>query len=238
MNLIDEYKTNLALNLFKSLSVGYTPEPKYEIPMKYINKKCTTKGSIYPDRQLLLLQIIKLIGTPINSKQRYIIAMAYAWSRVQYRSEAIKFINLYLDNPLYEGAYKNIKHPFCHSQEEERKYHIYDMQNYLAEAYIGLYDFDNALLTYEKMIEIFPSIPIAYFGKTETLTKLNRLEDCYNWLITIRKQSPYYKVETRITELGQKIKDDWFYNSINKLINETNEKIMKGYKYKPRKKNG
>lgn len=89
----------------------------------------------YPDRQAVLLKIIQLIGEPSTPQERYIVAKAYAWSRVKYRDKAIYYLNLYLANNIYEGAYIHKHHNFYNTLEDEKKYHLSEMYNLLGTAY-------------------------------------------------------------------------------------------------------
>lgn len=99
-----EENTELAFQLFNSLYLGCDIDKKYEKSVnEIINSMKDTTG--YFDRQQLLDKIILLIGEPQNTKQRYIVAIAYAWSKASYRKKAIKYLELYLSNELYEDAY-------------------------------------------------------------------------------------------------------------------------------------
>lgn len=96
--------TELAIQLFHSLWLGYGVDKKYKkIVDETINSLRDDTG--YFKRQDLLDKIIELIPNPKTPKQRYVIAMAYAWSRASYRKNAIKYLELYLNNELYEDAY-------------------------------------------------------------------------------------------------------------------------------------
>lgn len=209
--------TNLAEQLFNTLTVGNDIDNLYKFQVNKILKECTPKGKDFPNRQEVLLHIINLIGEPKNSKERFIIAKAYAWSHVKYRKEAIKYLELYLNNDLYIDSYSH-KHHFHNSTlEDEKKYHLIEMYDYLAKAYEGEHDLEKALINYEKIIQIFPENPRGYVGKKRILIKLNKLEECHNWLCSVKK-SKYYKIHYIPTADGKKLKDDWFKTTIDELI--------------------
>lgn len=237
MGLLDIFKTNidnieLAEELFNTLSVGGSTSQKYERAIKKIENECKD-GSDYPDRQKILLKVIELAESPDTPKQRYLIAIAYAWSRANYRDKAITYLELYLNNEIWDEICK--RYSSDGNYEEGKQKHLIEMYNFLAKAYISEYDFDKGLEISEKMINIYPQNPMGYFNKTEVLTKKNELQKCREWLLEVKK-SPYYKIYKYKDALDREYKDDWFYTSINKLLAETEEKIKKGYVYRPRKK--
>ncbi len=230
------YNTELAEQLFNTQILGGTINKKYQFKVSKILKECTPPKKQYPERQQVLLKVIELIGEPQTPKERFLIAKAYAWSRVQYRDQAIYYLELYLSNPLWEETYLHIRHNINNTIETEKNYHLNEMFSYLAKAYEGKYDFDKALQIYEYLISIFPEHPSAYRGKANILIKQNKLDECLLWVKSLKKLQ-YYKIKTYKNEIGQTIKDDFFNFTVNDLISDIEEKISKGYKYKPKKQN-
>lgn len=231
MNLSNLFKvdnTELAYQLFETQMLGGNVNKKYKYSVNKVLKECTPKGDLYPERQQVLLKIIDLIGDPKTPKERFIVAKTYAWSRAEYRNDAIQYLELYLNNPLYKEAYINNVYD---TPEKNKLHHLSEMYGYLGKAYIGEYDFDKALSTYEYMINIFPENPSAYIGKCETLIKQNELSKCYDWLLNCKKL-PYYKLNK---QNGKTEEENWFHFTINRLIKDVKEKIDKGYIYRPRK---
>lgn len=227
-----KYVVNLAEQLFNSQTLGGTNNNIYKLQVNKILKQCTPPKEKYPEKQQVLLKCINLIGEPKTPKERYLVAISYAWSRTQYREFAIKYLNLYLNNNLYVEIYshRNYKINGKSTLEENKKHHLVEMYNYLGKSYIGIYDFENALNSYEKAINIMPQNPVGYFGKTEVLVKQNKLQECQYWLLECQK-SPYYKLDKNKLITDPK---NWFYKSINDLLDNINHKIEKGYIYKPR----
>ena len=231
MNLSNLFKvdnTELAYQLFETQMLGGNVNKKYKYSVNKVLKECTPKGDLYPERQQVLLKIIDLIGDPKTPKERFIVAKTYAWSRAEYRNDAIQYLELYLNNPLYKEAYINNVYD---TPEKNKLHHLSEMYGYLGKAYIGEYDFDKALSTYEYMINIFPENPSAYMGKCETLIKQNELSKCYDWLLNCKKL-PYYKLNK---QNGKTEEENWFHFTINRLIKDVKKKIDKGYIYRPRK---
>lgn len=222
--------TDLALQLFNTQVLGNDIERKYKHKINKILRSCTPKGDKYPERQQVLLKVIELIGEPATPKERFLIAKSYAWSRASYRNKAIQYLKLYLDNPLYEEAYIHNLHNYNDTPEKSKLYHLSEMYGYLGKAYIGEHNFDKALEIYEYIISIFPEYPPSYMGKCEVLIKQNKLLDCKNWLIDC-KNLPYYKLNK---QYGETENENWFYFTIKRLLKDVEEKILKGYVYKPR----
>ena len=127
------------------------------------------------------------------------------------------------------------KHAPIHGLYDYKKQTLVNTMYWLADCYEKDYQFDKALITYESMINILPNYSSGYIGKTSILTKTNHLDLALNWLKSIKK-SHLYKTYSYIDEIGNKYINNDFKDSIDKLINETESKIKKGYIYTPRKK--
>lgn len=223
---------DLAEQLFNTQVLGETVDSIYKHQVNKILKQCTPKNKQYPERQQVLLKVIDLIGEPATPKERFLVAKAYSWSRVEYREKAIHYLELYLNNELYKEAYIHQFRNINDTEEIQKKYHLNEMYGYLAKAYIGTYDLAKALEIYEYLISIFPKHPLAYRGKCECLIKQNKLKECYNWLIEVQKL-PYYKLNKKYSETAP---ENWFYYTINSLLNDVTEKLDNNYVYKSRKK--
>lgn len=222
--------TELACQLFETQMLGGEIDKKYRYKINKILKECTPIDSDYPERQQVLLKVIDLIGEPKTPKERFLLAKAYAWSRANYRNQAIKYLKLYLNNDLYSEIIKT--YSSNNSYQEGLQHHLSEMYGYLGKAYIGEYDFDKALSVYEYMIKKFPNDPPSYIGKCEVLIKQNKLIECRDWLIDCKKLS-FYALNK---EYGKTEDENWFHFTINRLLKDVEEKISKGYKYRPRKK--
>lgn len=235
-NLLNYFKKSninnidLAEQLFNTQILGNNINPKYNDKINTILDECILQGEQYPDRQAVLLKVIQLIGEPQTAKERYLVAKFYAWSKVQYREKAIHYLELYLNNNLYTEAYIHNFRNINDTPEIRKLYHLDEMYCYLAKAYEGTYQLDKALNIYEYLISIFPGDPTAYTGKTNILIKQNKLNQCSEWLKNVKKL-PYYKLNKKYAVTAP---ENWFYFTINKLLNDIEEKIEKKYVYKTR----
>lgn len=213
--------SELALKILQSLSIGYTFSP---IEKKQINNAIKDCKS----RQEIINKAIELCGEPNTPKKRYIYAKGYAWSNKEYRQLAIKYITLYLNNPLYENAYINKFKNIDDTIEKRKLDHICDMKEILADIYMKVYEFEKSLQIYEELIKINPTMPIFYRKKTESLIRLNRLDECITFLKNTKK-SKYYKEYSKYTPTS------WFISTIDELLEDSINKKINGYMYKPRK---
>lgn len=221
---------DLAEKLFSTLSIGSTSVSNNK-QIRAILKQC-------PTRQDILNKVIELCGNPITPRQRYILAKAYSWSKSEFRRQAILYIEQYLSNPLYNDAYKNLHHSSAGKQftlDEEKNIHISEMYSYLGKAYEGEYEFDKALVCFKKEQELAPFWPSPYCHICDVLVKQNKLNEAMKTYISARK-SPYYKPIKYKDLLGTSHTDDTFKKVIEAKIIELQEKLDKGYVYKPRKK--
>lgn len=210
-NIACSNNPQLALNILNSLSIGYSLNSQEQ---KLI-KKCNS-------RQEILNEVINICGEPNSPMTRYIYAKAYAWSNIEYNEEAIKYLNLYLNNELYVDAYQHRYHDINNSLEVERKIHLYEMTRYLGQAYEKKYDFDKALECYKKCLEYQENFQVPYLDIANIYRKKNNLQESLK-IMNKAKSSVYYKNDFKVV-IDEKIKD-------------YEEKIKKGYKYKPKNKN-
>ncbi len=212
---------NLALNIFHTLSVGYNSSFLEKILIKYILKDCK-------DRQDILNKVIEVCGEPNTPQKRYIYAITYAWSNKEYRNKAIHYLELYLNNELWEESFihkfRNINDTF----EIQKKDHIYDLTKYLAEIYEKEYQFNEALKNYEKMIKLDPYLPFGYNGKISIMIKKNKIDEAIQYLKVIKKSKYYCKNNNYYP-------NNWLMASIDDLLKKCKNLKEKDYVYKPRK---
>ncbi len=214
---------NLALDIFHTLSVGYEYSFLENLIIKYILKDCK-------NRQEVLNKVIEICGKPNTPQKRYIHAITYACSNKEYRDKAIYYLELYLNNELWEEGFihkfKNIKDAY----DIQKKDHIYDLTKYLAEIYAKEYKFNDSLKNYEKMIELDPYLPFGYSGKVSTLIKQHKIDEAIFFLKKVKKSKYYIKNE-------EYSPNTWLIDSINNLLKDCINKKEKNYVYKPRKNN-
>lgn len=225
---------DIAEELFDSLSMSTrigTEKVKRQI--EAILKQC-------PTRQDILNKVIELCGEPVTPRQRLLLAKVYASSSVEFRKLAIVNIEEYLNNPIYEDEYINRHHSYADktfSVNEEKNIHISEMHCMLGKAYEGEYEFDKALTCYRKEQELTPFWPASYCHICSIFMKQNKLNEAMEVYLAA-KRSPYYKPIKFKTVLGDSYTEDTFKKVIDSHIIELQEKIDKGYVYKPRKNKG
>lgn len=116
---------DLALKLFETLSVSTgTLTGSEKRIIDDILRTCK-------DRQDVLNKVVEICGEPNTSQQRYIYAMAYSWSNKEYRRRAIKYLEMYLSNPLYEDIYLNRFSYLNETIESRKNKHLISMHNAL-----------------------------------------------------------------------------------------------------------
>ena len=214
---------NLALDLFNTLSVGYEPSKLNKFKINLILKKCNS-------RQDILNKVIEICGLPDTPQKRYIYAMAYGWSNKEYRQKAIYYINLYINNDLYEDVYIHKLNKIDSSIEQRKNEHLCSIYDLLAEIYIKEYEFENALKFVNMCINIDPKMPLFYRKKVEILIKTHNIDLAINFLNDIKNSSYYSKNNDYVPKT-------WFIDTIDELLNNCEELKKKKYVYKPRKSN-
>lgn len=213
---------DLALKLFETLSVS--------TGTLTVNEKRIIDGILRTckDRQEVLNKVIEICGEPNTSQQRYIYAMAYSWSNKEYRRKAIKYLEMYLMNPLYDDIYLN-RFSYLNEPTESRKdKHLISMHNALGEIYEKEYMFEEALANYEKSISLNPYNPLLYRKKVGVLIKIGKINEALIFLENVKK-SKYYITNNLYIPI------DWFIKTIDELILDCKDKIENNYVYKPRK---
>lgn len=220
---------DIAQALFDSLNVGHTIPDSLISTVNQMLNDCKT-------RQDILNKIIDLTIDANTPHKRYLLAMANIYSGAKYRQNTIHYINLYLNNPLYEDAWKHIHHDINNTLQIERNLHISKMYSYLGKAYEGEYQFQEALNAYQTAIKFDPASPLAIIDSSNILVKMNQLNEALTFLKSFTN-SPYYVRKNKKTTLdGKTYYDNWYKSSIDNAISDVKAKIKNGYKYKPRKK--
>gem|GEM_PF-942019 len=211
------------------------------IPVTHSSKDSLAKAKSIvqqcPTNQDVFNKIIELCGEPKTSRQRYILAEAYAISRVAFRKQAIYYLQLYLSNPPYEDAYIYSHHLVGHresSVEEEKNIHLGHMYDNLGKAYEGEYEFEKALECYKKELELTPFWPVGYYCVACILIKQGKMNEAMQVYLNA-KLSPYYEPIKYKSPSGDFYVDNVFKRVIDEHIAELQEKINRGYVYRPRK---
>lgn len=204
-------------NFFKSKEIKKSPDLAEKIfeyrpyqpyindcPDKDVREICKNCKNI----QDTFNKVIEYCGPPNTPKARYIYALTYAWSRVEYNDLAIKYLELYLNDELY--------YPIS-----DKTYHIFEMRRYLGQAYEKKRDLDSALKNYQICLQITNKYPAPYLDIANVYRKQNDLNKALE-ILKEATNSPFYINDFKV--------------SIDNRIEEYTNKLKKGYKYKPRTK--
>ena len=173
-------------------------------PDKEVREICKNCKNV----QDTLNKVIEYCGEPDTPKARYYYAIAYAWSRIEYNDLAIKYLELYLNNELFNPV-SNIQ------------YHKYEMYRYLGQAYEKKKDLDLALKNYKICLDLMPELQVPYLDIANIYKKKNQLDKSLEVLENSKKTN-YYKNE--------------FKKVIDRYIEDYKQKIKNKYIYKPRNK--
>ena len=216
-NKIELHDLEYAEDLFSTLCIG---APASEEAKKFSNTH---------DRQEVLEEVIRISKQYNSPHGRYLTAIAYAWSRVAYRKEAIKYLNDYLNGePYTEGAIHRFYHYYEDKNrmfEESLSIQQSSMYGYLGKAYEGEYMFENALKAYEKADELNP------MGTLSTLLPicevLIKMGDIDKAIKILKNKKLNHLTGIELTQQKKLRKNQ---------LEIYGEKKKKGYVYKPRRK--
>lgn len=220
---------DIAQALFDSLNVGHNIPNSLTNIINQILDNCKT-------RQDILNKIIELTIDANTPHKRYLLAMANIYSGAKYRQNAIHYINLYLNNLLYEDAWKHIHHDINNTLQIEKNIHISQMYLYLGKAYEGEYQFPEAFNAYKTAIKFDPTSPIAVIDSSNVMVKMNQLNEALAFLESFTNSPHYINMNKKITLDGKTHYDDWYKTSIDNAISNVKDKIKSDYRYRPRKK--
>ena len=168
------------------------------------------------------VRIAELCLPATTNEQLYYASKAYVWAGASYRKEAIYYLEKYIEaGATYEGT---------PSGTREMNGVIYDLKAMsisnvyfdLAKCYEGEYEFDKAIENYEKAANFSPHNQAFIINLSNVYVKKNQLE----------KAKDILEVETN----SGAYKDEEFRTAIDKHLIDINDKIKRGYIYRPRKK--
>lgn len=195
---------SLALNLHNFLIVGGSA-PTPEVIK--ILESCNY------DRITILHKEIELCSGYQCPAAYAILSDAYIFLGASYRQQAIQCLTKYLENPSWI--------PCC---EQYRHTYLAGRWAYLGKSYEGEYQFDLALKAYWYELKLTPSFPSPYIEIARIMRKKNQIDLAIQFLKAVRKtkhyQNPCSETHFRIV--------------IDSHLSELENKLEKGYMYKPR----
>lgn len=215
---------DIALELFSTLGIGGGRELSSRA--KRILSRCSHRTDV-------LKEMISLCPNPSSPKELYIVSTAYVWLGASYRKEAIKYLSRYIDAGAFWNGLPSDNINLFGYEENQRDLNVAKTYFDLGQCYEKEYMFDEAIVAYTKAYDHNPyfayyttCIANAYVKKGDYDTALNVLYEA--------KQSKYYREYTYITcDSAMHINTD-FINIIDATIIDINDKMKRGYKYRPR----
>ena len=168
------------------------------------------------------VRIAELCLPAITNEQLYYASKSYVWAGASYRKEAIYYLEKYIESgATYEGTPSGIR---------EMNGVVYDLKalsisttySDLAKCYEGEYEFDKAIENYEKAASFSPHSLAFITSLANIYVKKNQLGKAKDILEAATNSGAY--------------KDEEFRTAIDKYLIDINDKIKRGYIYRPRKK--
>ncbi len=150
-------------------------------------------------KQEILNHCISILEKHDTPQSRYLLVMACKSSNVSMRKKLIDSILNYLNHPIYNYAYQNVKHLPLHgiptTIEREKDIHLADMYQYLGKAYEGEHQFENAYNAYWKASQLVPERATYIVYCSKLLVKMGNFDEALE-LLSCYKQSKWYKCTT------------------------------------------
>jgi len=185
---------------------------EYRVYQPYVNE-CPDKDvriacKNCKDIQDSLNKVIEYCGEPTTSRQKYLYAITYAWSRVIYNERAIYYLKEYLGGDLY-SKYTSTK--------SKKILHLTEMYGYLIDCYTKDLKYDDALKVCEYFLNNICKKQLSiYYKKADILRRKN---DLNNSILTYEHSKKYITCS-----------DD--LNYIDRQISDLKNKIQKKYIFK------
>lgn len=189
-------------------------DPELLAKLDELLQDCSTRAEEF-------VKIAELCLPATTNEQLYYASKSYMWAGASYRKEAIHYLEKYIE----AGAIcENTPAGF-----REMNNKVYDLRAMsisgiycdLAKCYAGEYEFDKAIELYKIASNLTPNFPAPIIRLSDMYVKKNQLDKAKSILESATHSEAY--------------EDDDFRSSIDKCLLDINEKIFKGYVYKPRK---
>lgn len=182
------------------------------------------------------INLLKKYNTP---QSRYYLCEAYHNSRVSHRKESIEIFLNYLTNELYQDRFIKIDPIYISLYEmsnfDAMNFHIATILSWLGEAYEGEYDYQNALLAFQKAYALAPYYSWAPGQVSRIYMKMNRIDKSIEILEKYKATKWYEPYDEKLYS------DNVYHHDVNKIfvdewIDDYKKKIERGYVFKPRKR--
>lgn len=182
------------------------------------------------------INLLKKYNTP---QSRYYLCEAYHNSRVSHRKESIEIFLNYLTNELYQERFIKIDPIYISlykmSNFDAMNFHIATILSWLGEAYEGEYDYQNALLAFQKAYTLAPYYSWAPGQVSRIYMKMNIIDKSIEVLEKYKDTKWYEPYDEK------SYSDNVYHHDDNKIlvdewIDDYKKKIERGYVFKPRKR--
>lgn len=168
------------------------------------------------------VRIAELCLPATTNEQLYYASKSYVWAGASYRKEAIYYLEKYIESgATYEGTPSGIR-KMNGVTYDLKAMSISNVYSDLAKCYEGEYEFDKAIENYEKAASFSPHSLAFITSLANIYVKKNQLGKAKDILEAATNSGAY--------------KDEEFRTAIDKHLIDINDKIKRGYIYRPRKK--
>lgn len=176
---------------------------------------CTTRSEE-------LIRIAELCIPAETPEELYLISKAYVWAGAKYRKTAIKYLEDYIAVGAFWDGLPDGKIQMQGYIFDQKAGNIASVWTDLGNCYEGELEFEKAYHCFEKAFSLIPYSPSNVVKMANVLVKKNELNNAL-LILENAKDSNYYKLLE-------------FSSVIDKYILDIQEKIDRGYIYRPRKK--
>ena len=179
----------------------------FDCPDEEVKKICINCKTI----QDSLNKVIEYCGPPNTPRSRYLYAIVYSYSNVLYNERAIYYLNLYLENGLYDY--------YC-TTERKKELHLFEIYNFLIDCYLKDLKLDDALKCAINFLKLYPKNVNGYFNLANVYLKLNDIDKSIEILDKISNLSldKYEKerLERKKEDYLNKKKKKYIYKPVKK----------------------
>ena len=187
----------------------------YSEYLKQVLKPCVTRAERF-------VKVAELCKPAETCEELYFISKSYMWAGATYRPLAIEYLKKYIEaGAFWEGLPSGVIK--MEGYEVDQKIaNIADVYTNLGSCYEGEYMFSEALECFKNAYSLTPYFCGNIIKSVQVYIKMNNLQGALDFLESTKNNAYYALLD--------------YKNSIDKCHSDVEEKIKKGYIYKPRKK--
>lgn len=187
----------------------------YSEDLKQVLNPCVTRAERFA-------KVAELCKPSETCEELYFISKSYVRAGAEYRKQAIEYLNKYIEvGAFWEGLPSEVI-KIDGYEVDQKIANIADAYTNLGNCYEGEYMFSEALKCFKNAYSLTPYFCGNIIKTVQVYIKMNNLQGALDFLDST-KNNTYYALRD-------------YKNSIDKCCSDVEEKIKKGYIYKPRKK--